>query len=100
MSGKTHCYPGGNIIVLGRYLGKAYTCELCDHLDAINSECDVTVDGSKVCDIDASALQILAALAIQLRNNGRRLRWISPSDSLLTTASLSGLSGQLGLETP
>ena len=98
MACTTRCYPYDNTIVLGEYLGVSDTREFCDQLDTVNAENDVTVDGSRVIEIDTSALQLLVALAIQLRNNGRRLCWISPSSSLLTVAHLSGLAGQLGLE--
>ena len=100
MACMTRCYPYDNIIVLGEHLGGSCTREFCDQLDTVSAENDVTVDGSLVVDIDISALQLLAALAIQLRNNGRRLCWISPSDSLISTANLSGLAAQLGLESP
>ena len=100
MACTTRCYPYYNTIVLGEYLGVSDTRDFCEQLDAVNAENDVTVDGSNVLDIDTSALQLLAALAIQLRNNGRRLCWISPSDHLVSTAHLSGLTTQLGLETP
>lgn len=98
MACTTRCYPYDNTIVLGEYLGVADTRAFSVQLDAVNADNDVTVDASKVIDIDTSALQLLAALAVQLRNNGRRLCWISPSDSLMTTAHLSGLTAQLGLE--
>jgi ABC-type transporter Mla MlaB component len=98
MACTTRCYPYDNTIVLGEYLGVSDTRDLCAHLETVNAESDVTVDGSKVIDIDTSALQLLAALAIQLRNNGRRLHWTSPSNNLLTMANLSGLTAQLGLD--
>jgi len=41
-------------------------------LDTVSAESEVTVDGSNVIDIDTSALQLIVALAIQLRNNGHR----------------------------
>lgn len=98
MACTTRCYPHYNTIVLGEYLGTPDTRNFCVQLDAVNTESDVTVDGSKVIDIDTSALQLLAALAIQLRNNGHRLCWITPSERLVATAKLSGLTTQLGLE--
>ncbi|MEZ5542606.1 MAG: STAS domain-containing protein [Pseudomonadota bacterium] len=96
----TRCYLHDNTIVLGEHLGGIDTHEFCDQLDTVNPDFDVIVDGSRVQDIDTSALQLLAALAIHLRNNGHRLCWISPSSSLLATALLSGLSDQLGLDVP
>lgn len=94
----TQCYPYENVIVLGESMGNCDTREFCNQLDAVDAGNDVTVDGSRVADIDISALQLLAALAIQLRNNGHRLLWMSPSESLITTARLSGLAAQLGLD--
>lgn len=94
----TQCYPYENVIVLGECLGDSDTREFCNQLDTVDARNDVTVDGSHVIDIDTSALQLLAALAIQLRNNGHRLLWMAPSDNLITTARLSGLAAQLGLE--
>jgi len=96
----TRCYPYDNTIVLGEHLGVSDTREFCVQLDTVSAESDVTVDGSNVIDIDTSALQLIVALAIQLRNNGHRLYWVSPSKDLLTTAHLSGLTAQLGLEAP
>ena len=99
MACTTRCYPYYNTIVLGEYTGVPDTRDFCVQLDAVNTDNDVTVDGSKVIDIDTSALQLLVALSIQLRNNGHRLCWISPSERLVATANLSGLTTQLGLET-
>jgi len=98
MACTTRCYPYYNTIVLGECLGVSDTRELCVQLDSVSTESDVTVDGSNVIDIDTSALQLLVALAVQVRNNGRKILWVSPSVSLLTTAQLSGLAAQLGLE--
>ena len=100
MASTTCSYPCDNIILLGEHLGVSDTREFCVQLNAVSADSDVTVDGSKVIDIDTSALQLLVALAIQLRNNGHRLQWVSPSSSLVSTAHLSGLTSQLGLETP
>jgi anti-anti-sigma regulatory factor len=100
MACTTRSYPCDNIIVLGGHLGISDSHEFCDQLNTVSADNDVSVDGSRVVDIDSSALHLLAALAIQLRNNGRRLCWISPSDSLISAATLCGLATQLGLETP
>lgn len=95
----TQCFLHENVIVLGECLEDTDTREFCNQLDAVDAGHDVTVDGSRVLNIDTSALQLLAALAVQLRNNGHRLLWTAPSENLLTTARLSGLASQLGLET-
>ena len=98
MEGKPRMSHGNNNIVLDKILDFEVASEFCALLNAIDVESDVTLDGSQVTSIDTSALQLLTALAIQVRNNGCRIIWVSPSELLLNTARLTGLTAQLGLE--
>ena len=98
MEGKPRMSHDNNNIVLDKILDFEVASEFCALLNAIDVESDVTLDGSQVTSIDTSALQLLTALAIQVRNNGCRIIWVSPSELLLNTARLTGLTAQLGLE--
>ena len=81
-----YCYPLENIIVPGEHIDESATQELSDRLDAVDTDRDVTADGSGVIDIDDTALQLLAVLAVQTRSNGRMMNRISPSKGLMTGA--------------
>ncbi|MGB5541091.1 MAG: STAS domain-containing protein [Gammaproteobacteria bacterium] len=98
MEGNPRMSHDNNNIVLDKILDFEVASEFCALLNAIDVESDVTLDGSQVTSIDTSALQLLTALAIQVRNNGCRIIWVSPSELLLNTARLTGLTAQLGLE--
>ena len=98
MEGNPRMSHDNNNIVLDKILDFEVASEFCALLNAIDVESDVTLDGSQVTSIDTSALQLLTALAIQVRNNGCRIIWVSPSELLLNTAKLTGLTAQLGLE--
>jgi len=100
MTCTTRCYPHDNTIVPGKHLDISVAHEFCDQLDTVDAEYDVIVEGSHVIDLDASIHRLLVALAIQVRDNERRIHWVSPSKSLLITEHRSGLAAQPGLETP
>ena len=63
----------------------------------IQSGLDVEIDGSKVEQIDTSALQLLLSFHQTLENDGRNVLWKSPSDKLLTTAKLLGVDKYLAI---
>lgn len=58
---------------------------------------DIKVIADRVDSIDSGALQLLLVLNREARSNDNQLLWQSPSDSLLATASLLGVSEELGL---
>ena len=58
---------------------------------------DVNIHAQKVVQIDFSALQLLCALVSQVRKNGRVVNWKTPSEVLLRSADITGLSAALGL---
>lgn len=59
---------------------------------------DVNLNAEKVLTIDTTALQLLSAFVRQVQVNGNIVNWQKPSDALLKTVSLMGLSSHLGLE--
>ncbi|MEZ5541422.1 MAG: STAS domain-containing protein [Pseudomonadota bacterium] len=89
---------GSGTIVLDESLCVDEAGKFHARLRAISSGRDVTLDGSRVTLIDTSGLQLLAALSRQVREQGHRLVWVSPSSVLVNTARLTGLSALLGLE--
>lgn len=56
---------------------------------------DVELDASKVEQIDTSALQLLLSFHQALTQDGRSLKWKSPSDQVVQTAKLLGLDDHL-----
>lgn len=59
----------------------------------------VVIDGSSVESIDTSILQLLAALALKLKENGDSLEWSEPSPYLMKAAKDLNLETCLGLPT-
>jgi ABC-type transporter Mla MlaB component len=58
---------------------------------------DVEIDGSKVEQIDTSALQLLLSFHQTLVSDGRNVLWNAPSEQLLTTAKLLGVDTHLAI---
>lgn len=58
---------------------------------------DVEIDGSKVEQIDTSALQLLVNFHQALTNDGRHILWKEPSESLLNTAKLLGVHSHIAI---
>ena len=58
---------------------------------------DVEIDGSKVEQIDTSALQLLVNFHQALTNDGRHILWKEPSESLLNTAKLLGVDSHIAI---
>jgi ABC-type transporter Mla MlaB component len=67
-------------------------------LATTTGDATVTIDGSAVQRIDASGLQLLAALAQHEAGAGRRLEWQAASPELLDAAGRLGLTGILELD--
>ena len=59
---------------------------------------DVALHADKIESIDTSALQLLYAFIQCVNANGHAVKWHQPSEALLQSAALSGLSRGLGLE--
>ena len=61
---------------------------------------DVNLYAEKLDTIDTAALQLLYAFVQCVKANGKGVVWHQPSEALLNSASLLGLSQGLGLEQP
>lgn len=57
----------------------------------------ISIDGSKVEKIDSSALQLLTAFAIDAGKKSKEINWTKPSESLVSSASMLGLTKILKL---
>ncbi len=62
-----------------------------------NMSADVRMDARMVQRVDTAGAQLLLALAREIQQANGTLRWIEPSERLLETAALLGLSEALGL---
>lgn len=58
---------------------------------------DVEIDASQVEQIDTSALQLLYSFHQALNQDGKTLKWKSPSDQVVQTAKLLGLDEHLSI---
>jgi len=58
---------------------------------------DVEIDASQVEQIDTSALQLLYSFHQALIQDGKHLKWKSPSDQVIQTAKLLGLDEHLAI---
>lgn len=58
---------------------------------------DVNLDAEKVETVDTTILQLLLSFVREVRGNGHNVNWQSPSQALLKTAGLAGLTTELGL---
>lgn len=61
------------------------------------SDQEITIDASKVEQIDTASLQLLTCFYQALSTDGRVPKWNSPSEQTLLTAKLLGLDEHLGL---
>lgn len=86
-----------NTLVLDASLGVAEAVEFCARLRILDTDQDVTLDGSRVETVDTAGLQLLTALCVQVHGNGHEVIWKSPSSVLRNYARLAGLSQELGL---
>lgn len=58
---------------------------------------DINLYAAKINTIDTAALQLLFASVKQVQDNGNVVKWHEPSEALLKSAALTGLSSYLGL---
>lgn len=58
---------------------------------------DVNLNAEKVATLDTTALQLFVAFVQQVRDNGNTVNWHKPSEALLKTAALTGLTTHLNL---
>lgn len=58
---------------------------------------DVSIDASRLKDVDTSGLQLLLATRLATLAAGHEFRWTADSDGLRTAAAATGLSQSLGL---
>jgi anti-anti-sigma regulatory factor len=58
---------------------------------------DVTVNAEKVMTLDTTVLQLFAAFVQQVRDNGNIVNWYKPSEALIKTVALTGLTTHLNL---
>ena len=61
------------------------------------TKCSVVLDGSQVKVVDTAILQLLVTLNREAQQNGSRVSWQQPSDTLCKAAALLGLESHLGL---
>lgn len=63
----------------------------------LESSGDVEINGSQVERADTASLQLLASLQMSLQQVDKKIIWVEPSDTLVSTAKLLDLNGLLGL---
>jgi len=66
-------------------------------MKSVNRGVNVNLYAARVVKIDTAALQLLFACVKQVRDNGNTVNWHEPSEALLSSAALTGLSEYLGL---
>jgi len=69
--------------------------ELCDLIKS--AESPVTIDASAVEEIDTAGMQLILSLVNQLHSQSLKTAWHSPSDIVLETADILGMSEALAL---
>lgn len=85
-------------LTLDENLDIARACKLHSKLmKSVNRGVDVNLYAAKVVMIDTAALQLLVAGVNQVRENGYVVKWHQPTEALLKSASLTGMSEHLGL---
>lgn len=85
-------------IVLGESLDIGGATKLHTRLKTCaEKDVDVNLNAAKVESIDTSSLQLLLAFIQRVRDGGHGVNWQKPSEALLKTAALAGLTGDLGL---
>lgn len=69
--------------------------ELCQL--AKSAESPVTIDASGVEEVDTAGMQLILSLVNQLHSQSLKTEWHSPSDVVLQTADILGMSEALAL---
>lgn len=67
-------------------------------VEAMASDSGIELDVSKVERVDAAALQLFAAFALDAAAQGQEVDWGMPSEAFLEAAQLTGLSQVLKLD--
>jgi len=89
--------PG--VIVLDSSMTIAEATTLKDMLKCyVDSDQDLTLDGSQVESIDTISAQLLLAFIVRLESNDCAVNWQEPSTAICSTAQLLGLEQKLGLD--
>lgn len=69
--------------------------QLCELVKTVESP--VTIDASSVEEIDTAGMQLVLSLINQLKSQSLQTEWHSPTDVLLQTADVLGMSAALSL---
>lgn len=64
---------------------------------SIEHESAVEIDCSDIDGVDAAALQLLLAYALEIEKQNKKITWKDPSDSMLSAVKLMGLSNDFRL---
>jgi ABC-type transporter Mla MlaB component len=87
-------------ITLANNQGISVVNKLRDRLiKCVAKDTDVNLYASKVETIDTASLQLLLAFVREIKNKGHSVKWHSPSEPLINTASLTGMETELLLPT-
>ena len=68
-----------------------------DMLMLVNDNDEIDIDGSSVERIDGTALQLMCALFFYSKDNNLNIHWVEPSDALIRSAEILGVSQVLEL---
>jgi len=90
-----------NSIDCGETLEIRNIAELSEKLRTALDSSDPIIffDASKVDRVDAASMQLLATFFKDAQSQGMTLQWHKPSDALVETSRVLGLSRLLGLDT-
>lgn len=69
--------------------------DLCELIKSVESP--VTIDASGVEEIDTAGMQLILSLVNQLHSQSLKTKWHSPSNVVLQTADILGMSEALAL---
>ena len=83
----------------GEYLDITQVSNLFGRLEkSLQKSANIELKADKVVKADTAGLQLFVALRREVTAMDGSLQWKSPSDGLVSSAKLLGLSGELGLE--
>lgn len=86
------------ILKLGRVEGIDTADELLGKLrEFVNDQETVKIDGSAVISVDSTTLQMLVVLTREVTQEGAKIHWEGASAKLKKSATMLGLSEELGL---
>lgn len=61
------------------------------------NDTDIQLDASAIEIIDAAAIQLMLAFCIELKSRNKAITWLTPSQKLIASVSLLGLTQKLGI---